>query len=281
VIRFHGVGCSFDEGRTWAVRGLDLELAEGRLLCLVGASGCGKSTTLRTVNRLVEPREGRVEVDGADVAATDPVALRRSVGYVLQHIGLLPHLSIRRNVGLVPRLLGTPPADVEARVRELLELVGLDPVEFAGRRPHELSGGQQQRVGIARALAARPKVMLMDEPFGALDPLTRESLRLEFRRIHEELGLTTILVTHDMAEALLLADEIAVLEAGRLRRHGTPQELLVDPGDDLVEQLLGTPRREAARLAELGDRGTTVRPGPTADDADADRSGPDREEADP
>ena len=281
MIRFHGVGCSFDEGRTWAVRGLDLELAEGRLLCLVGASGCGKSTTLRTVNRLVEPREGRVEVDGADVAATDPVALRRSVGYVLQHIGLLPHLSIRRNVGLVPRLLGTPPADVEARVRELLELVGLDPVEFAGRRPHELSGGQQQRVGIARALAARPKVMLMDEPFGALDPLTRESLRLEFRRIHEELGLTTILVTHDMAEALLLADVIAVLEAGRLRRHGTPQELLADPGDDLVEQLLGTPRREAARLAELGDRGTTVRPGPTADDADADRSGPDREEADP
>ncbi len=254
MIGFHGVGCSFDEGRTWAVRGLDLELAEGRLLCLVGASGCGKSTTLRTINRLVEPREGRVEVDGTDVAATDPVALRRSVGYVLQHIGLLPHLSIRRNIGLVPRLLGTAASDIEARVRELLELVGLDPVEFAERRPHELSGGQQQRVGIARALAARPKVMLMDEPFGALDPLTRESLRLEFRRIHDELGLTTILVTHDMAEALLLGDEIAVLDAGRLRRHGTPQELLADPGDDLVEQLLGTPRREAARLAELGAR---------------------------
>jgi len=254
VIGFHGVGCSFDEGRTWAVRGLDLELAEGRLLCLVGASGCGKSTTLRTINRLVEPREGRVEVDGTDVAATDPVALRRSVGYVLQHIGLLPHLSIRRNIGLVPRLLGTAASDIEARVRELLELVGLDPVEFAERRPHELSGGQQQRVGIARALAARPKVMLMDEPFGALDPLTRESLRLEFRRIHDELGLTTILVTHGMAEALLLGDEIAVLDAGRLRRHGTPQELLADPGDDLVEQLLGTPRREAARLAELGAR---------------------------
>lgn len=211
MIGFHGVGCSFDEGRTWAVRGLDLELVEGRLLCLVGASGCGKSTTLRTINRLVEPREGRVEVDGTDVAATDPVALRRSVGYVLQHIGLLPHLSIRRNIGLVPRLLGTAASDIEARVRELLELVGLDPVEFAERRPHELSGGQQQRVGIARALAARPKVMLMDEPFGALDALTREQMRIDMEKLWLVQRHTLIFITHGIAEAVALADRVVVM----------------------------------------------------------------------
>lgn len=257
MIRFEGLGCSFDGGRTWPVRGLDLRIDAGGMTCLVGASGSGKSTTLRTVNRLVEPREGRVTLDGRDVASLDPIALRRGIGYVLQHVGLLPHLSIRENVGLVPRLLGEAPASIARRSAELLDLVGLEPSEFSNRRPRELSGGQQQRVGIARALAARPTVMLLDEPFGALDPITRESIRERFRAIHSQLGLTTILVTHDMAEALLMADEIAVFEKGRLLRHGTPPSLLADPGDAIVESLLSTPRREAARLASLAGPTTT------------------------
>ena len=252
MIRFEGVGCSFDGGRTWAVRGLDLEIERGRLTCLVGASGSGKSTTLRTVNRLVEPREGRVLLAGRDVASLETVPLRRWIGYVLQHVGLLPHLSIRENVGLVPRLLGESPATIERRVAELLDLVGLEADAFLHRRPRELSGGQQQRVGIARALAARPGIMLLDEPFGALDPITRESIRERFRAIHARLGLTTIIVTHDMAEALLMADEIAVFDAGRLLRHGTPAALLADPGYPIVEALLSTPTREATRLASLG-----------------------------
>lgn len=251
MIRFEGVGCSFDGGRTWAVRGLDLRIEAGRLTCLVGASGSGKSTTLRTVNRLVEPHQGRVVLDGRDVASIDPIALRRGIGYVLQHVGLLPHLSIQENVGLVPRLLGEPSASIGRRVAELLALVGLEPSEFSNRRPRELSGGQQQRVGIARALAAHPTIMLLDEPFGALDPITREAIRERFRGIHAQLGLTTILVTHDMAEALLMADEIAVFDAGRLLRHGTPPSLLADPGDAIVESLLSTPRRELARLASI------------------------------
>ena len=251
MIRFEGVGCSFDGGRSWAIRGLDLPIAAGSLACFVGASGSGKSTTLRTVNRLVSPQEGRVMLEGRDVGLLDPVLLRRGIGYVLQHVGLLPHLSIRANVGLVPRLLGEDSAAIDRRVAELLELVALEPADFLHRMPRELSGGQQQRVGIARALAARPKVMLLDEPFGALDPITRESLRERFREIHERLGLTTILVTHDMAEALMLADEIAVFDAGRLLRRGTPASLLADPGDATVEALLSTPRREAAKLASL------------------------------
>ena len=250
MIRLRGVGKRY-AGDAWAVRGVDLDVAPGTLLVLLGESGCGKTTTLKMINRLIEPTDGTIEVDGRDVTAGDPVALRRRIGYVFQNVGLFPHLTVGDNVAATPRLLGWTPADVAARVDELLELVGLPADEYRTRYPRQLSGGQRQRVGLARALAARPRIMLMDEPFGAVDPLTRDSLQDEFRRLHDRLGLTTVRVTHDMTEALLLADRIAVLRAGRIVREGTPHDLLTDPRDDAVAALLGTPVRQAERLAAL------------------------------
>jgi len=216
-------------GATWALQGVSLRVARGELVALVGESGSGKSTTLKLINRLAEPTRGQVLVGGRDVMAQDPVALRRTIGTVFQRFALFPHLSVAENVGLLPRLLGWAPADTLARTRELLQLVGLAPDVYQGRFPRELSGGQQQRVGLARALAARPALMLMDEPFGALDPITRGKLGAEYRRIHDELGLTTLMVTHDMVEALLLADRIAVMAEGRVLQVGTPRELLAAP----------------------------------------------------
>ncbi|MBI1330357.1 MAG: ATP-binding cassette domain-containing protein [Alphaproteobacteria bacterium] len=238
-------------GDTAAVRGLNLTIATGEFYVLIGPSGCGKSTTLHMVNRLSEPSSGRILIDGADASTLNPVGLRREIGFVFQAVGLFPHLTVGENVAIAPRLLGWPPADIVTRVAELLEIVRLPPQAYLHRMPAELSGGQQQRVGLARALAARPRIMLMDEPFAALDPLTRDDLAADYRAIHDRLGLTTVLVTHDMTEAFLLADRITVMHSGEVVQTGSPQELLNAPADDFVRSLIDTPRRRAKRLAEL------------------------------
>jgi osmoprotectant transport system ATP-binding protein len=249
MIRFERVSVRF--GSTWAVRDLDLEVAEGELLALVGASGSGKTTTLRLVNRLVAATEGVVSVGGRDVASVDAVGLRRGIGFVLQAIALFPHRTVAENVATVPRLLGWDRDRVAARVDALLRLVRLPPETYRDRLPHELSGGQQQRVGLARALAAEPPIVLMDEPLGALDPVTRAELQGELRRLHDALRLTTVVVTHDMAEALTLADRVAVMSEGRLVRVATPAALWREPGHPVIEALLDAPRKQAAALDRL------------------------------
>ena len=244
-----------DLGKRWgdaiAVEHLSLRVERGELLVLVGGSGSGKTTTLKLINRLVEPTSGVVQIAGIDHRMLPGHELRRRIGYCFQQVGLFPHLSVAENVGIVPGLLGWPARDIAERVDELLHLVGLAPGEFCARRPDELSGGQAQRVGLARALAARPEVLLLDEPFGALDPVTRERLQGWFARLRRELGTTAIFVTHDVVEALLLGDRIAVLHAGRLLQVGTPDELLARPADAAVAELLETPRRQAEALARV------------------------------
>jgi len=239
---------------TTAVDHLSLEVKAGELLVLLGGSGCGKTTTLKMINRLIEPTSGRVRIDGEDVAAVPAHELRRRIGYVFQRIGLFPHMTIAENISITPQLLGWEPDRIARRIDELLELVELDPEEMRDRFPGALSGGQQQRIGVARALAAEPRVMLLDEPFGALDPLTRDRLQDSFTRIRRKLGLTAIFVTHDMVEALLLGDRIAVMDAGRLVQIGTPQDLLQSPSDDLVRQLMDTPQRQAKAVDALLER---------------------------
>jgi osmoprotectant transport system ATP-binding protein len=242
MIRFEGVSKRFGDG-AFAVENLDLEVSEGELCVLVGPSGGGKTTVLRMVNRLVEPTSGRVLVGGRDVAETDGVQLRRRTGYVIQQAGLFPHLSVADNVASVPRLLGWDKARTRARVGELLELVGLDPAQYARRYPHELSGGQAQRVGVARALAGDPPVLLMDEPFGAVDPIARERLQQEFLRLQAHLHKTVIFVTHDVDEAMMLGDRIAVLsEGGVLQQHDTPAQVLGRPATAFVADFVGADR---------------------------------------
>lgn len=230
---------------------VSFELNTGELLAVIGPSGAGKTTLLKLVNRLLEPSQGRVLVGGEDVAQRDPIALRRSMGYVFQRFGLFPHLTLAENVAVGPKLMGWRPAEIAARSDELLELLGLPPATFRGRLPRELSGGQQQRVGLARALAARPLIMLMDEPFGSLDPATRDQLQLSYRRLHDELGLTTLLVTHDVVEALLLADRVLVLDGGRVARLAAPRQLMLDAQPPAVSRLLEVPRRQLDRLEAL------------------------------
>ena len=230
---------------------LCLTVAEGELLALVGGSGCGKTTTLRMINRLIEPSSGTVRVAGIDTASLAPHELRRRIGYAFQRVGLFPHLTVAENVGITPSLLGWNATRIARRVDELLELLELDPAAVRSRFPDQLSGGQQQRVGVARALAAEPRVLLLDEPFGALDPLTRDRIQQSFDAIRRRLSLTAVFVTHDMGEALRLGDRVAVMREGRIAQIGTPGELLRAPADDLVRQLVETPRRQAAMVDAL------------------------------
>ncbi len=231
-----------------AVDGVSLEVAHGEFVALVGASGSGKSTLLKTVNRLIEPDRGRVFLGADEVGTLPPAILRRRIGYVFQQIGLFPHMSVAENIGIGPRLSGERlPRE---RIAELLTLVELEP-EMARRMPDELSGGQRQRVGVARALANTPEVLLMDEPFGALDPITRDALGERVRALHDRLGLTSVMVTHDMAEALLLADRVIIMDAGQIVADETPQALLRGDGGEIAQALVAVPRDQAKQLAAL------------------------------
>jgi osmoprotectant transport system ATP-binding protein len=244
VIRLESVSKSFDGGKTYAVSDVTFELKDDETLVLLGSSGSGKSTALKIIHRLLEPTSGRVEVDGEDLRARDAVAWRRSVGYVFQGIGLFPQMTISQNISVVPRLLGWEPRKRRERARELLELVGLDPNIYSERLPGELSGGQQQRVGVARALAADPHYLLMDEPFGALDALTRGSLQQELVSLKRRLGKTVLFVTHDIFEALTLADRIAVMHEGRLQQIGAPDEVVGSPATEFVRELFERPANQ-------------------------------------
>jgi osmoprotectant transport system ATP-binding protein len=241
-ITLEGIGKRYPGG-TEAVRELSLAVEPGELVVLIGPSGCGKSTVLRMINRLIEPTSGRILLDDEDVTAADPVQLRRRIGYVIQNVGLFPHQTVGANVGTVPRLLGWPRRRISERVDELLELVGLDPGRYARRYPHELSGGQRQRVGVARALAADPVVLLMDEPFSAVDPIARTRLQEEFLRLQSEVRKTIVLVTHDLDEAVRLGDRIAVLsQGGRLEQFDSPAVLLGAPVSPFVQEFVGADR---------------------------------------
>ncbi len=248
MIRLSNISKRFGDAAPFAVNDVSLSVTEGETVVLLGSSGCGKTTTLKMINRLEEPTSGEIEVDGRNIAEVDVLSLRRSIGYVFQDIGLFPHLTIRENVEIVPRLLGWASSRRRARADELLEQVGLAPGEFASRRPAQLSGGQQQRVGIARALASDPVYLLMDEPFGALDAVTRDQLQTELLRIKTSFGKTVVFVTHDLFEALRLGDRIGVMNRGRLEQIGKPEELLHSPATSFVAELFGHARRQADLL---------------------------------
>lgn len=250
-------------GDTAVVDRVTLRVDEGEMFVLLGGSGSGKTTTLKMVNRLVEPTSGTIRIAGRDVTAEPAHALRRRVGYVFQRVGLFPHMTIAENIAVTPALLGWDDRRIRARVDALLELVELDPARLRDRYPNELSGGQAQRVGVARALAAEPRVLLFDEPFGALDPLTRDRLQQSLLRIRRELGLTAVFVTHDLAEACLLADRIALLREGRLVQIGTPADIARSPADPEVAEWIDTPRRRWQEATARLD-GTTSPPGPEA-----------------
>ncbi len=242
MIRLQGVGKTYPGGSV-AVKELDLDVTRGELVTLVGPSGCGKSTTLKMINRLIEPTTGRIELGGEDVTKMDAVQLRRRIGYVIQQIGLFPHQTIRANVATLPGLLGWNKKKTRDRVDELLHTMGLDPEEFGDRYPHQLSGGQRQRVGVARALAADPDVLLMDEPFGAVDPVVRGRLQDQFLEIQANLAKTVVFVTHDIEEAVRLGDRVAVFEpGGRLAQFDTPARVLGGPADDFVAEFVGADR---------------------------------------
>jgi osmoprotectant transport system ATP-binding protein len=235
-------------GGSAAVDDVSFFVERGEFFVLIGRSGSGKSTTLKMINRLVEKTSGAIRVGGEDVERLAPEALRRRIGYVIQSVGLFPHWTVEENIGTVPRLLGWPEVRVAARVRELLELLRLNAADYAGKYPHQLSGGQQQRVGVARALAADPDILLMDEPFGALDPITRGEMHAEFARIHDSTKKTILFVTHDMDEALMLADRLAVMESGRIVQAGSPREILDRPANAFVHKLIGMSQIGLKRL---------------------------------
>lgn len=242
AVEFSSVSKTYPDG-TQAVADLSLRAEAEELLVLVGPSGCGKSTTLRMVNRLITPTTGTVSINGENIAERDPVVLRRNIGYVIQHVGLFPHRTVAQNIATVPHLLGWKRPDIDQRTVELLDLVGLDPEIYRNRYPSELSGGQQQRVGVARALAARPPVLLMDEPFGAVDPIGRRRLQTEFRRIQRQVRTTVLFVTHDLDEAVTLGDQVAVFsQGGKLEQVASPLELLARPGTDFVREFIGDGR---------------------------------------
>lgn len=240
MIKLENITKSYD-GIT-AVKDLTLEVKEGEFVVLLGPSGCGKTTTLKMINRLITPTSGRIYVEGQDISTVNPIELRRQIGYVIQHIGLLPHMTISDNIALVPRLKGWPKDKRIKRADELLDMVGLDPETYRGKYPHQLSGGERQRIGVVRALAVDPPILLMDEPFGALDPITRVQLQDEFLKLEEQVKKTVIFVTHDMDEAVRLADKIAIMDDGQLHQYATPMEILKHPADDFVAQFMGGDR---------------------------------------
>src|SRR5262245_53028097 len=250
LIELIDVTKSFDGERSHALRDVSLAIDTGAFIALVGASGSGKATALKMINRLLEPDRGQVRFEGEAVERRDAPTLRRRIGYVFQGIGLFPHMTVGENIAITPQLLGWTKPDIEARVAELLDLVEL-PRSYAARFPHALSGGQRQRAGVARAIAARPRVMLMDEPFGALDPVTRDALGTAYRTLHEKLGMTTVMVTHDVQEAVLLADRIVVMSAGRIVADDTPGALLSGHASAEVSALMAMPRRQAERISEI------------------------------
>ncbi|MCY8410928.1 choline ABC transporter ATP-binding protein OpuBA [Bacillus spizizenii] len=229
------------KGGKKAVNSIDLDIAKGEFICFIGPSGCGKTTTMKMINRLIEPSAGKIFIDGENIMEQDPEELRRKIGYVIQQIGLFPHMTIQQNISLVPKLLKWPEQHRKERARELLKLVDMGP-EYLDRYPHELSGGQQQRIGVLRALAAEPPLILMDEPFGALDPITRDSLQEEFKKLQKTLHKTIVFVTHDMDEAIKLADRIVILKAGEIVQVGTPDDILRNPADEFVEEFIGKER---------------------------------------
>lgn len=251
MIELNSVFKTWDHGQSYTVKDVSLKVESGSVLALLGGSGSGKSTIVKMINRLIEPSRGSIRINGEDIISVDPVLLRRSIGYVFQGIGLFPQMTVAENVAIVGRIREKDRALSAARVDELLELVQLPPDQFRNRYPHEMSGGQRQRVGFARAAATNSKIMLLDEPFGALDPVTRDDLQQQFKYLKHELGLTAVIVTHDMSEALLLADKIAVLHHGTLLRIGTGRELLKNPEHEYVRSMLDTPRRHAEQLHEL------------------------------
>lgn len=240
-VLFKKVTKTYSDG-TRAVDRLDLEIRRGELVSLIGPSGCGKTTTLKMINRLEEPTEGTITVDGMDILSTDPVKLRRRIGYVVQEIALFPHLTVAENIGVVPNLLGWPAKKTRARVNELLSMAGLSPEKYRFRLPDQLSGGQKQRIGVLRALASDPQVILMDEPFGALDPISRETLQNELVSLQKDLKKTIVFVTHDMGEALRISDRIVILRKGRVEQEGTPEEIQNSPKNDFVRSFIGEDR---------------------------------------
>jgi osmoprotectant transport system ATP-binding protein len=276
TVEFEHISKQYDvraKGTPGAVNDLSLKVPAGKICVLVGPSGCGKTTSLKMVNRLIEPTGGRILLDGVDTAARDVTELRRSIGYVIQQVGLFPHQTIGENVVVVPRLLGWASSRRRERADELLELVGLDPARYRDRYPSQLSGGERQRVGVARALAADPPVMLMDEPFGAVDPIVRDRLQNEFLRLQEELAKTILFVTHDIDEAIKMGDLVAVMKVGgHLAQYGPPSEILAAPADDFVARFVGADRGlKRLSLSRVGDLepepAVTAQPGDDAAEA--------------
>lgn len=241
MILFKKVSKSFSSGKQ-AVSDLSFEVRKGETLVLLGQSGSGKTTALRLINRLIDPTSGQILFDGVDITTLDPIALRRKIGYAIQHIGLFLHMTVAENIGIVPKLLNWEKHKIDARVDELLQMVGLDPETFRDQLPGGLSGGQKQRIGVARALAADPPVILMDEPFGSLDPIIREQLQNEFLEIQSKIHKTVVFVTHDLSEAVKIGDRIAVLEEGKLVQIATPEKLLEEPANGLIDAFLGKDR---------------------------------------
>ncbi|UCR88396.1 ABC transporter ATP-binding protein [Mycetocola spongiae] len=258
MIEFDGISKRFADG-TIAVRDFSLRIPSRRTTVFVGSSGSGKTTLLRMINRMVDPSAGRVLIDGEDIAALDPVKLRRGIGYVMQNSGLLPHRTVLQNIATVPLLNGMPRAAAHERALELMDTVGLDRAQ-AGRYPGQLSGGQQQRVGVARGLAVDPNILLMDEPFGAVDPIVRRELQAELLRLQSTLGKTVVFVTHDIDEAFLLGDEVVILSrGGQIAQRGTPEEILANPESEFVAEFIGADRgRRALTLRETDGRTVVV-----------------------
>ncbi|MBD3266746.1 ATP-binding cassette domain-containing protein [bacterium] len=250
MIKLENVSKSFDNSDNFAVRDVSFTVQKGETVVLLGSSGCGKTTTLKMINRLVEPTGGRIEIDGHDNREYDPVHLRRTIGYVFQGLGLFPHLTIEENVTIVLRLQGESRETRKNRATELLEMVELDPNQYRDRHPHELSGGQQQRIGVARALAADPDYLLMDEPFGALDAITRDTMQQEILQLNERLHKTIIFVTHDLFEAITIADRIAVMHQGHLEQIGAKEDILSNPATKYVRELFEKPEKQLQMLQE-------------------------------